>query len=84
MTLVYIAWNVRAEISIISEKLKLGRFEIALFSYLGYFSTRSKSPRFQNKPFWRVLSLRTIKYLSKLKKLPRMRIWSFWEGFKLL
>ena len=84
MTLVYIAWNVRAEISIISEKLKLGRFEIALFSYLGYFHTRSKSSQFQNKPFWSFLSLMAIKYIPKLKKLPRTRIWSFWEGFELL
>lgn len=66
------------------KRLKLGRFEIGLFSYLGYFLVSLKSSRFQNKPFWGFLSLRAIKYLSKLKKLPRTRIWSFWDSFKLL
>lgn len=65
-------------------RLKLGRFEIASFSYLGYFRISLKSPGFQNKPFWRILSLGAIKYIRNLKKLARTSFWCLYGRFRLL
>ena len=48
------------------------------------YHIRSKSSWFQNKPFWRVLSLGAIKYQPNSKTCPRTRIWSFYGYFKLL
>ena len=60
----------------------LQKTEIGLFSYLVYKAP--KSSWFQNKPFWRVLSLVAIKYQPNSKTLPKTRIWSFCGYFKLL
>ena len=57
-------------------KLKSPRFRICHISL--------KSPWFQNKPFWRVLSLGAIKYIRNLKKLARTSFWSLYDRFRLL
>ena len=56
-------------------KLKSPRFRICHISL--------KSPWFQNKPFWRVLSLGAIKYIRNLKKLARTSFWCLYGRFKL-
>ena len=57
-------------------KLKLSRFHIC--------HIKPKSSQFQNKPFWRVLSLGAIKYIPSIKKRHRTRIWSFCDYSGLL
>ena len=48
-------------------KLKSPRFHIHSICHISL-----KSPRFQNKPFWRVLSLGAIKYIQNLKSSPEL------------